>query len=107
MCNAFISWMGEHLIRRYGWPVKMKKFDMEVLVNVNNDDATIGINLTEESLHKRNIIHFGPTTLRSTLAHCMLRYYNVCIIVFVFLRSQLNSKLVKGYNYFMALWQRD
>ncbi|XP_071808944.1 tRNA (guanine(6)-N(2))-methyltransferase THUMP3-like isoform X1 [Asterias amurensis] len=67
------SKMGEHLIRRYGWPVKMKKFDMEVLVNVNNDDATIGINLTEESLHKRNIIHFGPTTLRSTLAHCMLR----------------------------------
>ncbi len=67
------SKMGDHLIRRYGWPVKMKNFDMEVLVNVNNDDATIGINLTEESLHKRNIIHFGPTTLRSTLAHCMLR----------------------------------
>ncbi|XP_038068289.1 THUMP domain-containing protein 3-like isoform X2 [Patiria miniata] len=65
--------LGEYLIQRYGWPVKMKEFEMEVLVNVNNNDATIGINLTAESMHKRNIVHFGPTTLRSTLAHCMLR----------------------------------
>lgn len=33
----------------------------------------IGIALTEESLHRRNITHFGPTTLRSTLAYGMLR----------------------------------
>ncbi|XP_022097256.1 THUMP domain-containing protein 3-like isoform X2 [Acanthaster planci] len=65
--------LGEYLAQRYGWPVRLKSFEMEVLVNVTDNDAMIGINLTEESMHKRNIVHFGPTTLRSTLAHCMLR----------------------------------
>ena len=33
----------------------------------------LGISLTKESLHRRNIANFGPTTLRPTIAYCMLR----------------------------------
>lgn len=45
----------------------------QVLLNIHNDEVVIGIALTEESLHRRNISHFGPTTLRSTLCYGMLR----------------------------------
>ncbi|KAG2470501.1 THUM3 protein, partial [Polypterus senegalus] len=46
---------------------------MQVLLNIHNEEVVVGISLTEESLHRRNITHFGPTTLRSTLAYGMLR----------------------------------
>ncbi|XP_034540543.1 THUMP domain-containing protein 3 [Notolabrus celidotus] len=55
------------------WKADMTKFDIEVLLNIHNVEVVIGIALTEESLHRRNISHFGPTTLRSTLCYGMLR----------------------------------
>ncbi|MGH0159465.1 UNVERIFIED_CONTAM: hypothetical protein FKN15_061524 [Acipenser sinensis] len=54
------------------WKPDMTKFDIEVLLNIHNNEVVVAIALTEESLHKRNITHFGPTTLRSTLAYGML-----------------------------------
>ncbi|XP_074861885.1 tRNA (guanine(6)-N(2))-methyltransferase THUMP3 [Carettochelys insculpta] len=57
----------------FQWKADMTKFDVEVLLNIHNNEIVVGIALTEESLHKRNITHFGPTTLRSTLAYGMLR----------------------------------
>ncbi|XP_077055177.1 tRNA (guanine(6)-N(2))-methyltransferase THUMP3 [Siphateles boraxobius] len=57
----------------FQWKADMTKFDVEVLLNIHNNEVVIGIALTVESLHRRNITHFGPTTLRSTLAYGMLR----------------------------------
>ncbi|XP_071781961.1 tRNA (guanine(6)-N(2))-methyltransferase THUMP3 isoform X1 [Centroberyx gerrardi] len=57
----------------FQWKADMTKFDIEVLLNIHNEEVVIGIALTEESLHRRNITHFGPTTLRSTLCYGMLR----------------------------------
>ncbi|XP_028821086.1 THUMP domain-containing protein 3-like isoform X1 [Denticeps clupeoides] len=57
----------------FQWKADMTKFDIEVLLNIHNQELVVGIALTEESLHRRNITHFGPTTLRSTLAYGMLR----------------------------------
>ncbi|XP_072454683.1 tRNA (guanine(6)-N(2))-methyltransferase THUMP3 isoform X2 [Notamacropus eugenii] len=57
----------------FKWKADMTNFDVEVLLNVHNNEIVVGIALTEESLHRRNITHFGPTTLRSTLAYGMLR----------------------------------
>ncbi|CAK6955555.1 THUMP domain-containing protein 3 [Scomber scombrus] len=57
----------------FQWKADMTKFDIEVLLNIHNQEVVIGIALTEESLHKRNISHFGPTTLRPTLCYGMLR----------------------------------
>ncbi|XP_060925542.1 THUMP domain-containing protein 3 [Limanda limanda] len=57
----------------FQWKADMTKFDIEVLLNINKEEMVIGIALTEESLHRRNISHFGPTTLRSTLCYGMLR----------------------------------
>ncbi|XP_063071401.1 THUMP domain-containing protein 3 [Engraulis encrasicolus] len=58
------------------WKADMTKFDVEVLLNIHYNEMVVGIALTEESLHRRNITHFGPTTLRSTLAYGMLRLCN-------------------------------
>lgn len=57
----------------FQWKADMTKFDIEVLLNIHSNEVVIGIALTEESLHRRNISHFGPTTLRSTLCYGMLR----------------------------------
>ncbi|NWU93330.1 THUM3 protein, partial [Upupa epops] len=57
----------------FQWKADMTDFDVEVLLNIHNNEVVVGIALTEESLHRRNITHFGPTTLRSTLAYGMLR----------------------------------
>ncbi|KAF6101395.1 THUMP domain containing 3 [Phyllostomus discolor] len=57
----------------FKWKADMTNFDVEVLLNIHNNEIIVGIALTEESLHRRNITHFGPTTLRSTLAYGMLR----------------------------------
>uniref|UniRef100_UPI00398E50CF tRNA (guanine(6)-N2)-methyltransferase THUMP3 isoform X2 n=1 Tax=Pristiophorus japonicus TaxID=55135 RepID=UPI00398E50CF len=60
----------------FQWKADMTKFDVEILLNIHDDEVVVGIALTEESLHRRNITHFGPTTLRSTLAYGMLRLCN-------------------------------
>lgn len=57
----------------FKWKADMTNFDVEVLLNIHDNEMVVGIALTEESLHRRNITHFGPTTLRSTLAYGMLR----------------------------------
>ncbi|XP_019800209.1 tRNA (guanine(6)-N(2))-methyltransferase THUMP3 isoform X3 [Tursiops truncatus] len=56
----------------FKWKADMTNFDVEVLLNIHDNEIVVGIALTEESLHRRNITHFGPTTLRSTLAYGML-----------------------------------
>ena len=57
----------------FGWNVSMKNFDIEVLLNIDDDAVRVCIALTKESLHKRNLVAFGHTTLRPTIAYCMLR----------------------------------
>ncbi|XP_075430795.1 tRNA (guanine(6)-N(2))-methyltransferase THUMP3 [Ascaphus truei] len=61
----------------FQWKADMTNFDVEVLLNISYNEMLVGIALTEESLHRRNITHFGPTTLRSTLAYGMLRLCNL------------------------------
>ena len=68
------SRFGAGLARCFGWKVSMKNYDVEVLLDIHSDSATVGIALTRESKYRRNIAHFGPTTLRSTIAYGLLRY---------------------------------
>ncbi|XP_071082717.1 tRNA (guanine(6)-N(2))-methyltransferase THUMP3-like [Haliotis cracherodii] len=57
----------------FGWNVDMKKFDVEVILNIEWTDVSVCIGLTRGSLHHRNITVFGATTLRPTVACNMLR----------------------------------
>ncbi|GFR66102.1 THUMP domain-containing protein 3 [Elysia marginata] len=64
---------GSAVITYFKWPVDLKKFDIEVLLNIDNEEVSVSIALTKTSLHNRNMVAFGPTTLRPTICYNMLR----------------------------------
>ncbi|RUS86078.1 hypothetical protein EGW08_006171 [Elysia chlorotica] len=64
---------GSAVITYFKWPVDLKKFDIEVLLNIDNEEVSVSIGLTRASLHNRNMVAFGPTTLRPTICYNMLR----------------------------------
>lgn len=57
----------------FGWQVDMTDYDIEVVLTIDNNEVSVGLALTPESLHKRNLVAFGVTTLRPTICHNMLR----------------------------------
>lgn len=57
----------------FGWNVDLNNYDIEVVLCIEDRDIRVGISLTNQSLHRRHITHFGKTTLRPTIAHGMLR----------------------------------
>ena len=62
---------------KFQWGVKMKDSDVDVTLNIDLKQVYSCIKLTKDSLFKRNIEHFGPTTLRATICAGMLKYANV------------------------------
>lgn len=67
--SAFGGSINDH----FGWIVDLKNFDIEVVLTIEDNHVYVSISLTKESLHRRNITHFGPTVLRPTIAYNMLR----------------------------------
>ncbi|XP_022709535.1 THUMP domain-containing protein 3-like isoform X1 [Varroa jacobsoni] len=57
----------------FRWKVDMKNFNLHIIVNICSKKVDFLIGLTATSLHHRNLIDFGPTSLRSTIAYNMLR----------------------------------
>ena len=51
----------------------MKEFDLEVVLFVKDSEWTVCVCLTKDSLHRRNLISLGVTTLRGTVCYNMLR----------------------------------
>ncbi|XP_075216235.1 tRNA (guanine(6)-N(2))-methyltransferase THUMP3-like [Lycorma delicatula] len=64
---------GGQLQDNYHWIVDLSSYNLEVLLNINENEAYVCFALTKESMHKRNIVCFGPTTLRATHCYNMLR----------------------------------
>ena len=62
---------------KFGWGVSMKNFDIEIVITIDLKQIYIGIALTKTSLFRRNIEHFGPTTLRATICASMLQLANI------------------------------
>lgn len=67
------SRLGSGLNQRFSWKVQMKHPDLEVLLNIANDSVSVGLALSQQSGYKRNIVEWGPTTLRATIAYGLLR----------------------------------
>eukprot|EP00095_Tigriopus_kingsejongensis_P000571 maker-scaffold372_size192401-snap-gene-0.41 protein:Tk00571 transcript:maker-scaffold372_size192401-snap-gene-0.41-mRNA-1 annotation:"thump domain-containing protein 3-like" len=61
----------------FQWRVKMKDFDIEVVVNIDVNQVYWGLSLTHVSLFRRNIEFFGPTTLRATICSGLLKMANI------------------------------
>ena len=62
---------------KFGWDVSMKNFDIEIVITIDINQIYVGIGLTKTSLFRRNIEHFGPTTLRATICASMLQLANI------------------------------
>ncbi|KAJ8301081.1 hypothetical protein KUTeg_020068 [Tegillarca granosa] len=68
---------GSAIYNYFHWNVDMKNFDIEVVLNIDENDVRVCLALTKESLHKRNLVSFGITTLRPTIAYNLLRTLSV------------------------------
>ncbi len=71
--NEAAGALGAGLVEKFGWKVKMKDSDLEVLLRISGDHMEVGVALNREAKFKRNITHFGPTSLRPTIAYALLR----------------------------------
>ena len=58
----------------FQWNVNLKEYDLEVVLDIRGNEVSVLIALTTESLHRRLLTKFGPTSLRATIAYGMLRY---------------------------------
>lgn len=64
---------GGQLQDNYHWLVDLTNYNLEVVLNINDNEGYVTFALTKESMHRRNIAYFGPTTLRATHCYNMLR----------------------------------
>jgi len=59
------------------WKVDLSNYDIEVNLILGMESVMITLSLTTSSLHRRNITHFGITTLRGTIAYNLARVCNI------------------------------
>lgn len=67
------GFFGAGLAEYFNWKVQLKNPDIEVLLALSENEVRVGVALNREAKFKRNIAHFGPTTLRATIGYGMLR----------------------------------
>ncbi|XP_043282486.1 THUMP domain-containing protein 3-like isoform X2 [Venturia canescens] len=65
--------VGGELQDKYHWIVDLTMYHLEVVCKVMQDEMTLSLRVTHESKHRRNITHFGPTTLRATVCYNLLQ----------------------------------
>ena len=67
------STLGGKVHDMFGWPVKMKDYDIEFVVNCNPSELYCALTLNHSSLGNRTITEFGLCTLRPNTAACLAR----------------------------------
>ncbi|XP_078048032.1 tRNA (guanine(6)-N(2))-methyltransferase THUMP3 [Augochlora pura] len=65
--------IGGELQDKYCWLVDLSTFYLEILCKLTYDELVTHLRVTHESKHRRNIIFFGPTTLRATVCYNLLQ----------------------------------
>lgn len=73
ICSIF----GHVIDMKFGWPIKMKEFDLQVYANVNENHLYVALTLTPISLACRNIVATGYTTLKAATCYALLRVAKV------------------------------
>uniref|UniRef100_A0A0A9XVA7 THUMP domain-containing protein 3 n=1 Tax=Lygus hesperus TaxID=30085 RepID=A0A0A9XVA7_LYGHE len=72
--NAAAMHFGGQINDDFHWTVDLTRWDINVVLVIEDHSGYVTFGLTKESFHRRNIQNFGPTTLRSTLCYSLLRY---------------------------------
>ena len=55
------------------WPFNLTDYNLHLHVHMLGNSIQVHLQLTNDSLHRRNITHHGITTLRPTICHGLLR----------------------------------
>ncbi|CAD5124910.1 DgyrCDS13157 [Dimorphilus gyrociliatus] len=61
----------------FNWNVDLKNFDIDCVLFVQDDHVYVGVGVTKSSLHKRHLIAFTSTSLRSTIGYNMCRLCHI------------------------------
>ena len=65
---------GGCLNNHFKWPVNLKEFDLEVILNLLDKHVYVTVSLSRTSLgHNRNLINFGKGSIRSTICYGILK----------------------------------
>lgn len=64
---------GAGVIAATGWPVDLRDHEIEILLEIDQDRAIVGVRLSETALHKRSRVVHPRVTLNPTLAAAMVR----------------------------------
>ncbi len=67
------SYLGAGVVQRYGWPVDLEGYDIEVKAHLSDDWLVVGVSLTDYSLHRRDRLRSGHAALKASVAHCLIR----------------------------------
>ena len=59
------------------WKVDLTNYNLEILITLGVDFVLVCLSLTHASLHRRNIVDYGYTTLRASIAYNMLRMCDI------------------------------
>ncbi|KAL0107957.1 hypothetical protein PUN28_014900 [Cardiocondyla obscurior] len=71
--NEVARIIGEVVQDKFHWIVDLSMYHLEIVCKLIDDQLTTHLRVTHKSLHNRNIMHFGPTTLRSTICYNLLK----------------------------------
>eukprot|EP00088_Acartia_fossae_P018880 TRINITY_DN20945_c0_g1_i6.p1 TRINITY_DN20945_c0_g1~~TRINITY_DN20945_c0_g1_i6.p1 ORF type:complete len:397 (+),score=62.27 TRINITY_DN20945_c0_g1_i6:43-1233(+) len=61
----------------FGWNVKMKDYDLEVVMNCDIDQVYVTIALTNKALFNRTLSHLGFLCLKPTVCACLVRFAKI------------------------------
>lgn len=65
--------LGEGVRRATGWRVDLTGYDVDVRADLDQDLLVVGVRLTQQSLHRRNLAEFGRASLKATVAYGLIR----------------------------------
>lgn len=65
--------IGGELQDKYLWLVNLSAYYLEIVCKLIDNELITHLRVTHESKHRRNIMCFGPTTLRATVCYNLLR----------------------------------
>jgi len=55
----------------FAWRVNLTDPDMTILLDISTEEVIVAFRLTEESMHRRNLVALGPTSLVGTLSYSL------------------------------------
>ena len=65
--------IGDGVVQRFGWPVRLTEYDLEIVAHLTEDVLLLGLTLTPESLYRRHRAVLGRTALKPSIAYAMAR----------------------------------